>query len=114
MRKSSIFCFSLFSILMPSVFAMTANPCIQDIEKHANETHQFLSLKQCHLDDSDIPAVVSYLNAHPKLTSLFIYENNLTDEGAAILAKNKTLENLVIGQNNIGSEGAVALFTFKR
>ena len=107
MRKS-IYSLCLLSILITSAYgARSNNWCVQRLEDHTAQ--DYLWLTQCGLQDSDIPEIISYLDSHQMIRTLYVEKNKLTNEGAALLANNKYLEKLHIDQNNIGAEGAAAL-----
>ena len=107
MRKS-IFSFCLLGMLITSACAAHSNNwCVQRLEDHTAQ--DYLWLTQCGVEDSDVPEILSYLDTHQKIRTLYVEKNKLTNEGAALLANNKYLEKLHIDQNNIGAEGAAAL-----
>src|SRR3990167_3463974 len=107
MRKS-IFSFCLLGSLITSAYAAHSNNwCVQRLEDHTAQ--DYLLLKQCDLQDSDVPEIISYLDSHQKIRTLYVEKNQLTNEGAALLTNNQYLEKLYINQNNIGAEGAAAL-----
>ncbi len=84
MIKLSIISTFLLSILITPSFAQAvSNDCIDHIDQRLEQTDLILSF--CNLQDEDMPALLPYLKAHPKVIRLWINHNHLTDAGAAIL-----------------------------
>jgi hypothetical protein len=61
------------------------------------------------LTKKDLKLICSFLDSHKSIKSLYVFWNNIDDEGAKILAENKTLTSLYIGSNEIGNGGIKAL-----
>ena len=107
----------VFLALSVSSFAQTLNPCIQNMDKKIGTLYlcgfggQFkvLSLERCNLKDTDIPAVLQYLNANPRINALDLSQNKLTNEAALALAKNTTLTWLNFSYNTILGSGIAAI-----
>ena len=69
MRKS-IFSFCLLGSLITSAYAAHSNNwCVQRLEDHTAQ--DYLLLKQCDLQDSDVPEIISYLDSHQKIRTLY-------------------------------------------
>ena len=68
-----------------------------------------LNLNKCSLTDADIQILVNTLENNINLTSLYLKENEIGDEGAKALAKNSTLIGLNLERNKIKNKGAQAL-----
>src|ERR671937_773323 len=73
-----------------------------DIEE-AVQGHD-LNLSDKHINDTDIELICLYLKEHPDISSLNLRCNNIGDEGAEVLAANKTLTALNVRYNKIGDE----------
>lgn len=107
-----ILCIFLLTTISSAVFAthvipVSSNECVTHISQHDEDGE--LVLNNCNLNDSDIPAVMVYLKAHPEIDTVFAPQNNLTSKGAVLLAQDLSLHGLFLTENNIGSEGAEAI-----
>src|SRR5207302_4024381 len=61
-----------------------------------------------HVKPQEISLLLTFINEHPKITSLFI-RRGLGDAGAVYLSGNKTLQSLNLVDCNIGDKGAESL-----
>ena len=70
-----------------------------------------IDLRVNNLDDDALEAIVN--NLPPKVTSLLLRNNDISDKGAKVLAKfletNTTITILDLSDNDIGDDGAAAL-----
>ena len=74
-------------------------------------TAQVVRLHNCNLGDTHTIELATHLSKFKALRQLDLTNNNITDEGAVVLAANlpKTLERLGLDFNEITDEGAAAL-----
>ena len=72
------------------------------------EEIDIITMRQ-ELDSEDIKIICDFLKSYPEISALYLYENQIGDEGAKALAANTTLTTLVLGRSCIGDEGAKAL-----
>lgn len=106
--KKYLLCSITSLALLPVYASPTMNHCLTDMKSHIinSDTAWF---DECELKDNDMPTLISYLNSHPEITQLYLLNNQIGDEGAFMLAKNKTLKMLELRNNIIGQKGAIAL-----
>lgn len=89
----------------------------EDCPKCLYEAFQFyvsapdacLDLSNRRISDAATPHIVQFLRAYPKLKTVDLSRNLITDKGAKILANNTALQTLNIACNQIGNSGAKAL-----
>lgn len=62
-----------------------------------------------NVQDSDIPALIQFLQDHPNIDKLNLGCNNLTDKSCAQLAQVHTIADLNLFKNKIGDEGVKLL-----
>jgi hypothetical protein len=93
------------SVIMAKGFS---NECLSHIKPHIISSDT-LWLDECKLSDKEMPALVSYLIHHPKITQLYLLNNHIGDDGAFLLAKIKTLKMVELRNNLITLPGATAL-----
>ena len=60
-----------------------------------------LNLNKCSLTDADIQILANALENNTILTRLYLKENEISDEGAKVLAKNSALIALNLERNKI-------------
>ena len=106
--KNTLLCSITSLALLPVYASPTTNNCINDFKSHIinSDTAWF---DECGLKDNDVPILISYLDSHPEITQLYLLNNRIGDDGALLLAKNKTLKMLELRNNIIGKKGAIAL-----
>lgn len=99
---------SLLSLLISgSAFAGSqSNVCLQNPDEHIFGS--MLVLNQCDLKDRDMPQVLSLLASNPDIDSLVLEENKIGPDGAKIIS-NANIKTIYFGLNPIGDEGAAAL-----
>lgn len=108
MKKMLFYFFIISSFITTPVFAnKDTNECLAHFNDHLQDNAAYFN--RCNLSDADVPALLSGLSNHPEITALYAYVNSIGDAGAALFAKNKTLEILVIDANQIGNDGISAL-----
>lgn len=73
---------------------------------HVGRNHDIPSFKQ--ITDADIPYILDFLDKHPKVRTLRIEGNLITDVGAQMLAENTTLTSLNLLNNPISDIGVDA------
>lgn len=88
-------------------FADTAERCIALMDKHVKDNA--LDLSSCNLTAKEAPEILTYLNAHPDITTLDVDNNAYFDDGIALLAKTKTLQTLSASNTNLSKKGFTAL-----
>lgn len=97
------------SLMVAPVFAdNNHNQCIAEFKSHII-TADTAWFDDCELTDKHIPIIISYLNEHPEITQLYLLNNKVSDDGAIMLAKNKTLKLLELRNNLIDQQGVKAL-----
>lgn len=96
-----------FALLVNPAYAKEPNQCIEKMYDHVFD--DYLNLQNCNLTDSDVPAVLTYLENNPEITQLSLASNRIGSRGAEILAKNTTIKELDISANRLGDAGAKAL-----
>lgn len=109
--KNRIFRFFNIALLFSALsFSAHANKCIDEIDHHVILGF-YLDLDECVLKDSDIPTVVSFLNAHPEVDSLALGNNReLTDDATILISKVSTItRELYLSNDNVTDIGAEAL-----
>lgn len=68
-----------------------------------------LDLSNRNIQDTNIPIILNFLQSHPEITKINLSQNNISDEGAALLASNQTLTSINLSENHIHDQGAIAL-----
>lgn len=109
--KNRIFRFFNAALLFSALsISAHANECIDKITNHV-VLGFYLDLCECELKDSDIRAVVSFLNVHPEIDSLNLgYNKQLTDEAASLISKVPTItRQLLLSNDNVTDIGAEAI-----
>lgn len=119
-KKKFIFCLSILaSSIIPLAFATSSNPtvqpneCVRYIENHKIVAPPIvlLDLGNCRLQDHNLSDVLAYLSNNPSIDALFLDNNNISPNGAKILAESAGIAFIGLDDNHIGSEGAEALAT---
>lgn len=87
--------------------ASDINACIENIEGHYY-ANKYLSLRECDIEDKDIPAINSFMQSH-EVEDLDLGSNKITNIGATELATNNNIKGLMLYNNNIDDEGVVEL-----
>lgn len=113
---------SLAYLLIPTAFISLnafaeTNQCLLDMNSHIQEftidesvgIEKSLWLADCGIKDSDVPAIVDYMNAHQDVKNLFLWDNNIHAQGAEKLTELKAGKWIALDNNHLGDEGAIAL-----
>lgn len=102
---------SLFFLCSTILFAGEKNKCINTFTKRIEQTEiSELNLRDCHIQDKDIPDLVASLNNFSgKIDMLSLEKNNIHQDGAVVLANIRTIPILALSYNHIGNKGAIAL-----
>lgn len=103
----NIFTFAMLALFTSSSFALQCNT-EECFEQHIQYEH-VLNLSSLDLADQDAPTILSFLNKHPELDTLYAAENHFTAAGALTIAKCTQLVAVDMNDNQIGDEGVIAL-----
>jgi hypothetical protein len=79
------------------------------LAKRINESKASLELIRCGLWDEDIDEVIDLISKNPRICSLNLSENSLSDISAIKLLSLKNVTSLQLSKVDIGNEGAIAL-----
>src|SRR3990167_6809288 len=118
-RRTALLSLLIFSVL--PAFANQRSACVSDLDNQIGTLYlcgyggkfKVLSLENCDLQDSDMPAVVDYLKNHPRINALDLSENNLTGKSMQMLSVIQTLAWMSASYNQVGDKGAIAIANMK-
>lgn len=81
----------------------------QKWEGFINQEADLLNLSMQGISNEHISILLSFLDEHPEVTSLRLWQNQIGDDGTTALAGNTSLRSLNLDGNQIGDAGATAL-----
>lgn len=115
MKKTLFYLTAIACLTVNPVFAKPAtqtNPCISQAGLQMHDFGYELNLASCHLHDSDMEAVVEYLQSH-SAWRLNLDNNHIGVEGIRILVNNEKVQSNIteisLTDNHIGDSGVSKL-----